>query len=150
LAAVDHVVIALFHGARAYALEVGAGARLGHANRAHQLAAREPGQPALLLRLGAVVQHVVRAHAVHALPEGADAAARELGVHDGLVAKVAPAATVFGRYVQQQQAGLARPAPGFAVDVVLLAPFRIARNHFSLDETHDGVAKHLEVIVHPG
>ena len=64
-------------------------------------------QQALLLLLGAVIEHVVRAHAVHALPEGADAAARQLGVHDGLVAEVAASAAVFGRHVQQQQSGLA-------------------------------------------
>ena len=47
------------------ALEVGARAGLGHADGADQLAAREARQPALFLLLGAVVQHVVRAHAVH-------------------------------------------------------------------------------------
>ena len=33
---------------------------------------------------------------------------------------------------------------------MLLAPARIVREHFGFDETHDRVAKHFEVIVHPG
>ncbi len=33
---------------------------------------------------------------------------------------------------------------------MLLAPAGIVRNHFGFDETYDGVAKHLEVVVHPG
>ena len=99
LAAIDHVVIALLHGARADALEIGARAGLGHADGANELARGQARQPALLLIFRAVIEHVVRAHAVHALAEGADAAARELGVHHGLVAEVAAAAAVFGRHV---------------------------------------------------
>ncbi len=87
---------------------------------------------------------------MHALPEGADAAPRQLGVHDGFVAEVAAAAAVFGRHIQQQQTGFAGLEPGLAIDVVLLAPARIVRHHFGFDEAHDGVAKHLEVVVHPG
>ena len=92
----------------------------------------------------------MRAHAVHALAEGADAAARQLGVHDGLVAEVAAAAAVLGRHVQQQQSGLAGLEPGLAIHVVLLAPAGIEGNHLGFDEAHDRVAKHLEVVVHPG
>ena len=33
---------------------------------------------------------------------------------------------------------------------MLLAPARIVRDHFGFDEAHDRVAKHFEVVVHPG
>ena len=87
---------------------------------------------------------------MHALPEGANAAARQFGVHDSFVAEVAAAAAVFGGHVRQQQAGVAGLQPGLAVHVVLLAPAGIVGEHFCFDETHDRVAKHFEVIVHPG
>ncbi len=131
-------------------LEVRARARLCHADGADQLAARKPWQPAFLLCFGPMVQHVVRAHAVHALPEGAQSAARQLGVHHRLVTEIAATAAVFGRDIQQQQPGLAGLAPGFAVDVVLLAPARVVREHFGFDEAHHRVAKHFEIVVHPG
>ena len=93
------------------------------------------GNQPLLLLLGAVVEHVVRAHAVHALAEGAHAAARELGVHDRLVTEVAATATVVGRE---------RPSTGIPVSpalrqmsslhVVLLAPARIVRHHLGFGE----------------
>ena len=99
LAAVDDVVVALLHGARANAFQIRTGAGLGHADGADELTRRQARQEALLLLLGAVIEHVVRAHAVHALSERGDAAARELGVHDGFVAEVAAATAVLGRHV---------------------------------------------------
>ena len=107
-------------------------------------------QPALLLFFRAVIQHVVRAHAVYALPERADAAPGQLGVHHCLVAEVAASAAVFGRHIQQQQAGVACLARGFAIHVMLLAPAGIVRNHLGFNEAYDGVAEDLEVVVHPG
>jgi hypothetical protein len=44
-------------------------------------------------------EHVVGAHAVHALAERADPTTREFGVHHGLVAEIPAAATVFRRHV---------------------------------------------------
>ena len=99
LAAVDDVVIALLHRARANALQIRTGAGLGHADGADELTGRQARQEALLLLLGAVIEHVVRAHAVHALAERGDAAARKLGVHDGFVAEVAATTAVLGRHV---------------------------------------------------
>ena len=61
------VVVAIAHGARADALEVRPRARLGHRDRTDQLAARHARQPALLLLLGAVIEHVVRRNTVHAV-----------------------------------------------------------------------------------
>ena len=52
LGAVEHVVVALVDGGGADALQVRAGARLGHRDRGDQLAADQPGQPAPLLLVG--------------------------------------------------------------------------------------------------
>ena len=60
LRAVEHVAVAGLLRGRAHALQVGAGARLGHGDGADQLAGRELRQPALLLLLGAVMQDVGR------------------------------------------------------------------------------------------
>ena len=49
LLAVEHVVVARVDGRGADALQVGAGARLGHRDRGDQLARAQAGQPALLL-----------------------------------------------------------------------------------------------------
>jgi hypothetical protein len=102
LAAVDDVSVALLHSACTDAFEVRAGTGLGHADGADELACGHARQKALFLRLGAVIQHVVSAHAVHALSEGGDAAAREFGVHHRLMAEISAATAVFGRHVQQQ------------------------------------------------
>ena len=71
LRAVDDVTVAVAHRAGLQPLQVGAGRRLGHADRADQFAARHARQKAPLLLLGAVIDEVVRADAVHALAEAA-------------------------------------------------------------------------------
>ena len=60
LRAVEHVVVAALLGRACDALQVGAGAGLGHGDGADQLAGRQLRQPALLLLLGAVVEDVGR------------------------------------------------------------------------------------------
>ena len=60
LRAVEHIAVAGFLRGGAHALQVGAGAGLGHGDRADQLAGRELRQPALLLLLGAVMQDIGR------------------------------------------------------------------------------------------
>jgi hypothetical protein len=96
-----------------------------------------------------MVQHVVGADAVHALPETADSAATQLFVHDSFVSEVTACAAVFLGDVEAQQAGLTQPLPGLAVDVVLRPPAGIVRHHFGFDESRDCIAKCREVVVDP-
>ena len=58
LGAVEDVVVALVDRGRADALQVAAGAGLGHRDRGDSLAADAAGQPALLLLLGAEAAEV--------------------------------------------------------------------------------------------
>ena len=143
-------MIAVPHGAHADALHVGARARLRDADGADQFAARHARQPALLLFLGAVVEDVVRADAVHALAEARDAAPAEFFVQQRFVAEIPATTAVFGRDVHAQETRRADLAPGFLVDVVLVAPFRVERRHLGFDITGDRLAQHAQVVVHPG
>ncbi len=138
------------HRARPDRLQVGARARLGHRDRADEFARGHARQPVLLLRLGTVVEHVVRDDAVHRVPEARDAVAAHFLGHDGLVAHVAADTAVFRRDVRAQQADFARLAPELAVDVMLLAPARVVRNDFHLDEAPDGVTEEVQLVVEPG
>jgi hypothetical protein len=95
-------------------------------------------------------EHVVREDAVHGVAEARDAPAAHLLGHHRLVARVAPDAAVLGGDVRAQQPHLARLVPELAVHVVLLAPARVVRHDFVLDETARRVAEHLEFVVHPG
>ena len=99
-----------------------------------QFAARHARQPALLLLLGAVVEHVVRADAVHALAEARDAAPAEFFVQHRFVAEVPAAAAVLGRDVHAEKTGRADLAPCVLVDVVLLAPLGVERHHLRFDD----------------
>src|SRR3979409_1390948 len=93
LGAVEHVAVAAALRGGAHALQVGAGAGLGHRDRAHELAGGEPGQPALLLLLGAVMQDVGRHDAgMERGPEGVEAAQAELAVGYPLMPAAARAA----------------------------------------------------------
>ena len=143
-------MIAVAHGTHANALHVRACARLGDADGADQLAARHARQPALFLLFGAVIQHVMRADAVHALAEAGETAPAEFLVQQRLVAEIAATATVLGRHVHAQEAGRADLAPRFLVDVMLLAPLRVERQHFRFDVTRNRLAQHAQVVVHPG
>ena len=81
------------------ALQVAAGAGLGHRDGGDQLAAAEPGQPALLLLLGGQVAQVRRDDVVvQPEPDAAGADPDHLLVEDGVVAEVLdPAAAVLLR-----------------------------------------------------
>ncbi|MNT26397.1 hypothetical protein D3C72_1619680 [compost metagenome] len=150
LGAADAVAaVGLLLGARAHALQVGAGARLGHGDGADQLAARHARQVALLLFLGAVVQEVVRHDGVHRAGHAAECAARLLFVEHGLVAEVAARAAVGLGNVGAQQAERAGLAPHLVADVAALARLFVVRHDFGLDETHDVVAVQLQFFVAP-
>ena len=71
--AVDDILVAGHPRGRAYGLEVGAGARLGHGDGADQFAGRHLGQPAAFLLLRAIGQDIVGDDAaVHGIAEAAD------------------------------------------------------------------------------
>ena len=74
LGAVQHVLVALLHGARLHAAGVGAVVGLGEAEAAERRARLQARQPALLLRVGAVA--VDRVHHEPALHRGERAEAR--------------------------------------------------------------------------
>ena len=135
--------------ARLDRLQIGARARLRHRDRADQLAAGHPRQPALLLFLGAVVEQVVRDDAVHRMTEAGDAATAELLDHDRLVTNVAADPTVAVGNVGAQEANLAGLVPQLPVDVVLLSEARVVRQDLALDEAARRIAEQLEFLVHP-
>ena len=110
LGAVDHVLVAVALGARLDVLQVRAGTRLGHRDRADELAAGHGRQPAPLLLLAAVVEDVVRDdRAVDAAAECAVGGARLLLEDHGLVGERAAAAAVLLRNRRAQAARPRRP-----------------------------------------
>ncbi len=143
-------MVAVAHRARADALEVRPRARLGHRDRADQFAARHARQPALLLLLGAVIEHVVRRDAVHALAEAGNATPVEFLVQQRFVTEVATAATVFRGHVHQQESGRTDLAPRLLVHAMIRPPLRVQRQHLGVDITGNRLAQHAEVVVHPG
>ncbi|MCY1545389.1 hypothetical protein D9M68_813300 [compost metagenome] len=87
----------MLDGAGAHVLQVGAGARLGHAHAGDVLAAGKFRQVALLLRLGAVALDVMCGDHVDLLPAaeaGVSGQAEFVGQH-GLMGKVAIGAAIF-------------------------------------------------------
>ena len=149
LAAVDHVVVALAAGAGADGFEVGAGAGLGHGDAGDQLAAGQPGQPALFLFLGAIVQDVVRGNGVHGHRAG-DFGARQFVGHHQLVGQAGAGAAIgFGQLGQQETQRTER-APDLARDVTLLAPASEVRQQFGVHVTTQLVAEGFDVRIHPG
>ena len=100
--------------------------------------------------LGAVIDEIVGADAVHALAESAEPAPRQLLVDHRLVTKVAAGAAVLGAHVGAQKTHGTGLAPDLLADVLLLAPLALVRHHFRLDEASRRVAKYRELLVHPG
>ena len=150
LAAVQDIVVAVPFGARADALQVRAGAWLRHGDGADQLAARHARQPALLLRLGAVVQQVVRDDRMHRGAHAREAAARHLLVEHGLVAEVAAGAAIRLRNVGAQEAQLAGAPPQRMAHVPAPARLGVARLHLLRDEARHAVTPCLQVGIAPG
>src|SRR5689334_5178451 len=91
----------------------------------------------------------MRADAVHALTEAADAAAAQLFVHDCFMPEVASGSAILVGYVEAQQPCLTQQPPRFAIDVVLRAPAGLMGNHLGFHEPSDRIAERSQVIVHP-
>src|SRR5262245_5969068 len=148
LRAVDDVVLALAARRCLDRLQVRARPRLGHRDRGDALAASEARQPLALLFLGAVGEDVVRDGALDPAAE-VHARARELLQHHRLVREAAAAAAVLLGEVGEQDPRTPRARPRAAVGTARLAPARLLRDEFLLDELAHGVAKHAHVVVYP-
>ena len=133
LLAVDAVAGALWRirsvlalGPRAHARHVAAGAGLGHADGANDLAAHHARQPALLLRLGAVLHEVGRDDVGVQVEDGpGGAGARQFFHHDGAVAEVHARAAIFLGHGQAQQAELARALPNLPRHLAVTLPLGV-------------------------
>src|SRR3954451_25371995 len=107
LRAVQHIAVAGLLRARLHALEVGAGARLAHRDRADQFARRELRQPLLLLLAGAVVEDVGRDDSpMQRRANRVEPRQRDLAVDPRLTREAAARAAVLFRHPSAEQAAL--------------------------------------------
>ena len=139
LLTVDDPLVALADGAGLDALQVRAGAGLGHRDGGDHLAGAEARQPALLLL---VVRQLVQVRrddvVVQREAEPARARAGDLLGDDPLEAQVGrPAAAVLLGDVHGEQAGLPGGQPDVPADVALLLPLRVVRDGLLLQEVPD-------------
>ena len=138
-------MVALFDGAGLDALQVAAGARLGHRDRGDQLTGAELRQPTLLLLFVGQAQQVGRHDVVvQAEPDAAVAAAGGLLGDDRVVAEVgvAAAAVLLGDR-HPEKALLARLQPHAAVDDLRLLPLIVVRRDVALQERPVGLAEQI-------
>src|SRR5580693_9671948 len=138
-------VVALFDRAGLDALQVAAGARLGHRDRGDQLAGAELGQPALLLLLVGQSQQIGRDDiVVQTEADAAVAAGGGLLGDDRVVAEVGitPAAVLLG-YRHTQEALLAGLQPNPTVDDLGLLPFLVIGGDVAIQERPVGLAEQL-------
>src|SRR5699024_742086 len=134
-----------------HALEVGAGAGLGHGDRRDPLAGADPGQPRPLLLLGGVVDHVVRGNGgAHAHTERGVAGVHQLLGDQVLHRRVAALPAVLLGHVQADEAGLPGAHPGLAVDVLLFGPFLLVGRHLLGEERAGVIAEEPVVVGLPG
>ena len=147
LAAVqDIAAVGLPRGGGLHALEVAARRGLAHRDRAHHLAAGELRQVVLLLRLGAVVQHVRRDDlAVQPEADAGVIAARELLHLDHGIQLVRSRAAVLLGHRHAKESVRARLAPDLPVDVALLLPRVVVRRDLLVDEAAEGIAERFVV-----
>ena len=134
LLAADDVVVAVLLGRRLDALEVGAGARLGHRDGADRLAGDEPGQPLLLLLFRAVGDQVVGHDVGLEREAGRGAEVGELFGDDGVVAVIEAHPAVFFGDGGTEHPGLAGGEPDRAVDDAALFEFVQARGEVAVED----------------
>ncbi len=150
LGAVEDVVGAVLgeSGGGGDAGEVGAGARLGHRDRGHDVAGDEAGQPAGLLLLVGVLQQIGQHQAgVHARGPEADAGPRGLLGHHRLVLEAALArAAVLLRHLDAVDAERAQRAVEVARRMARRLPVLVHGDDLVGDEVADGLAEGLVVL----
>ncbi len=150
LGPVDHVVVAVAHGARAHGLQVAARAGLGHRDGADELAGDHLGQPAALLLVGAAFVEVRRDdRRMQTAAEAAEHGARRFHEDHRVVAEVAAAAAVFLRRGCTQQAVGAGFAPGLERHLAFFAPLGRLRHPAFAEEARGAVLQHAVLVGHP-
>ncbi len=87
---------------------------------------------------------------VNVLAEAHHPGVGQLLEHHAVVREAAPAAAVGVRYVAEQEAHRTDLAPRRGIDAMRLLPRRLPGCELVGDETPDGVAKRLELVVLPG
>ncbi|MCY1331083.1 hypothetical protein D9M69_167340 [compost metagenome] len=152
LGAVQHVMVAVAHGTGAHALQVGAGARLGHGDGADQLAAGHARQVGLLQVLAAVVQDVGRddLRMQGQAEQVGRAGAGELFQHDHAVALVRAQPAVFLRHAEAEEAALPGLGPDLAIDEALFLEALVMRQDFHLQEAADRLPELQVFLVEQG
>ena len=134
----------------AHALQVGAGTGLGHGDGADHLAGGEPGQPALFLLLGAVMQDVGRHDAgMQRRAEGVEAGEREFPVDHRLMGEAATGTAIFLGHRRAQQAGDASLGPHLAVVDAGRVPAVDMGDEFIGDEAPRLLLEQDQVLAHP-
>ena len=144
-------MVAVFLGAGLDALQVGAGARLGHGDGADQLAGGQLRQPLLFLLLRAVMQDVWRDDGiVQADAEAVDADMADR-LDDGALMRegAARTAVLFGHRSAEQACG-ARLQPALAVDHLVLLELVVARRDLLRHEAGRHVVEHADLVRRPG
>ena len=152
LLSVEPIGIAVRPGGGAHGLQVRPGSGFGHRDCTHPFAARQPGQPPLLLLLGAVAQDVMRDdRRVDAVPR------RELGddafqVLDdrGVVGERSALPAIGFRHARQQRSDIAERAPSRTVHDLVLPPAFGARCQLPGQEATELVTKSVQLLGHPG
>jgi hypothetical protein len=135
----------------AHALQVGAGARLGHGDGADQFAGGELGQPALFLFLGAVMQNVrCDDTGMQRRAEGVEAGERKLAIDHRFMRKCAAGAAILLRHGGAQQAGRSGLGPDLALINAGLVPAVDLRREFVGDEPTRLLLEQHKVFAHPG
>src|SRR5699024_1213219 len=148
---VDDPVVAVANGFRRDVLQIRAGIRLGHGDRADHVTRGQPGQILLLLSLSAEFDEVAWHDAVgHAPAAGgrADPAAGDLLRTDHLEPEVrdsAPAELLGDGYADDSRLGGA--APHLPIDEVVLLPLLEVRHDLSVEEGRDRASERLVVVV---
>ncbi len=151
LGAVEHVAVAGFLRRRAHALQIGAGAGLGHGDGADHLAGRELRQPALLLIFGAVVKNVGRDDpGMQRRAEGIETGERKFAIDHRLMREASARAAIFLRHRCAEQAGRAGLGPDIAIVHAGFVPAVEMGNELVGDEAPRLLFEQDKVFAHPG
>ena len=150
LLAVDDVAVAVALGRGAHALQVGAGAGLGHSDRAYQFAGGEFRQPAAFLFLGAEMQDVGGDD--RRMQRDAETVetgqTQRVGDHR-LMGEGAAGTAIFLRHGGAEQTRLAGLLPVGALDHTGLFPVVSLSGEFGFKEFQRGIGKDRVILVHP-
>ncbi|MNT28578.1 hypothetical protein D3C72_1642740 [compost metagenome] len=141
-------MIAFAYRRRLDALQVGTGARLRHRDRADHCAGRHLRQVGRFQVIAAVVLDIGRDDLrVQAEAKAGAAGARLLLHQHHAVQLVAAGAAILLGHAGAQETGRASLQPDITVDIPLLFPAFVVREHLGFHEAARGFAQHLVVFV---